>query len=77
MKINLVVEIENPSIDLEYYSTAEESKIETLEDAVKYDLDMFESGEIALEDVIYNYGGDVTVKVLSVEDEPESNTGGN
>ncbi|QDF18263.1 hypothetical protein SEA_DAKITI_50 [Gordonia phage Dakiti] len=75
MKINLIVEIEDPKIDLDNYKCAE-TPVRTPEEAVKYDLDMFESGEVALEDVIYNFGGDVTVKVLSI-DEIATNTGGN
>ncbi|AMS02340.1 hypothetical protein SEA_GOURDTHYMES_48 [Gordonia phage GourdThymes] len=75
MKINLIVEIDEPKIDLDHYKCSE-TPITTPEEAVKYDLDMFEAGEVALEDVIYNFGGDVTVKVLSV-DEIATNTGGN
>ncbi|AUV60650.1 hypothetical protein HOS75_gp080 [Gordonia phage SteveFrench] len=75
MKINLTIEIDEPKIDLDHYKCADQP-VTTLEQAVQYDLDMFEAGEVALEDVIYNFGGDVTVKVSSIE-EIATNTGGN
>lgn len=66
MKINLTVEIQDPDISLDNYKTAE-TPVSTIEEAVEYDLDMFRAGEISLEEVIYGFGGDVEIKVSSVE----------
>ena len=66
MKITLNVEIEDPEVELENYQNADRP-IKTLQEAVEFDLELFKSGEVALEDVIYNYNGDVTVSVASVQ----------
>ena len=71
MKINLTIEISDPVVEIDNYSSADKP-INTVRDAVQYDLDMFSSGEVSLEDVIYNFGGDVVVKVSSIEGD-ESN----
>ena len=70
-KIKLLVEIDNASIDLEaYYSSAGAT---TVEEAVKYDINSYESGDIALEDLILgSYGDtDITVTLDSVTDADE------
>lgn len=70
-KIKLLVEIDNAGIDLEahYASTG----ATTYEEAVKYDINSYESGDIALEDLILGgYGDtDITVTLDSVTDADE------
>jgi len=75
MKINLTVEIDEPKIDLDNYKMSE-TPVTTIREAVEYDLKLFTAGEVALEDVIYNFGGDVAVTVSSI-DEDDTTTGGN
>lgn len=70
MRITLTVEVQDSTIDIDNYATAE-TPVSTVREAVEYDLNMFKAGEVSLEEVIYNFGGDVDIKVLSVEDTQE------
>ncbi|ANA85819.1 hypothetical protein PBI_WOES_48 [Gordonia phage Woes] len=75
MKINLIIEIDDPKIDLDNYKMSE-TPVTSIQEAVEYDLQLFTAGEVALEDVIYNFGGDVAISVKSIEQD-ETNAGGN
>lgn len=68
MKIKIEVVIDGAEIDMDSYfpSTGATSP----EQAVMADLDMYRSGEAALEDIIYQYGdnSDIEVNLVGVYD---------
>lgn len=72
MKILLEVNIEDAEIDLENYKTDTFPQgVASLEEAVEVDLDLFRRGEVALEEVIYNFGGEVNIKLVKIDNTQE------
>lgn len=64
MKIHLSVEVADADVNLDHYK--EQGEEVTLIDAIESDLELYRAGEIGLEEVIYNYGGEVDISLIGV-----------
>lgn len=71
-QIRVVLTIDEPVIDLGNY-TSGGVKTTSITEAVQMDAELYEAGEISLDEFIHGYGGEVTVAhVEEVKDEEES-----
>lgn len=70
-QVRVVLTIDEPEVDLGNY-TSDGVKITSIVEAVQMDAELYEAGEISLDEFIHGYGGDVSVThVEEVQDEEE------
>ena len=62
-KFVIVLEVDEPTLNLENYPESD-----TYEDALKVDADLFEDGEITLDEFLHSYNGLVSVRSVAVEE---------
>ena len=73
--LRITLTIDDPEIDLEKYDPAGEGM--TIQEAVEYDAELYESGDISLEEFIHAYGGAIAVAQVEVDDDEEVGDGSN
>lgn len=67
MKLLFEVEIEDAQIDLSNYATDDNpSGVATVAEAIEIDLEVYRGGVATLEEVLYNLGGELKIKLQGV-----------